>query len=342
MTENHSHNISPHNISPHNISPHIAILGAGGWGTALAVMLAKSGRNVCLWARRPEAAWQLREDRRNPDYLGDIVIPEGVVITSSLTEALEHSLFALITLPSAAIPELLPQLPRDLGPNWGIVLCAKGLAADGSRLSLAAQDLGFARVGVLSGPNHAEEVALRLPAATVVASSSMEFTQQVQGLLLTSSFRVYTSSDVVGVELGGVLKNVVALAAGILDGLGAGDNAKAALITRGLLEMSRYLGAQGAETDTVYGLSGLGDLVATCTSPHSRNRAAGEALARGNDPSQGAKVVEGIRTATLLDAWATLRGFDLPIVSAVASILRGECSAREALEGVMDRPAKSE
>lgn len=316
----------------------VPVIGAGGWGTALSVAAARAGRDVTLWARRPDFAARLAEVRENREYLPGVLLPESVSVTADLAAAVAGADFALLVVPSIGIPELLAELPRSLG----VVLCAKGLAPDGGRLSDLAGELGFERVAVLSGPNHAEEVGRGLPAATVVASSNGALADAVQDALMSPSMRVYTSSDTVGVELGGVLKNVIALAAGLGDGLRLGDNAKATLITRGLREMNRYLSALGAQEDTVYGLSGLGDLVATATSPHSRNRAAGEAIARGENPQQGGKVVEGLRTAGLLDAWASAHGHDLPIVRAVAKVCAGEWTLQRGVSELMEREAKAE
>lgn len=316
----------------------VPVLGAGGWGTALAVAAARAGHRAVLWARRPDFAVRLAEVRENREYLPGVGLPDGVEVTSDLGRAVDGPGFALVVVPSVGVPDLLAELPRDLGA----VLCAKGLAPDGGRLTDLARALGFARVAVLSGPNHAEEVGRGLPAATVVASADAALADAVQAALVSPALRVYTSCDEVGVELGGVLKNVMALAAGLGDGLRLGDNAKAALITRGLREMSRYLVSQGAHEDTVYGLSGLGDLVATATSRHSRNRAAGEAIARGENPHQGGKVVEGLRTAGLLDAWATAHGHDLPIVRAVARVASGEWSPETGIASLMGRGAKPE
>ncbi|QLG12039.1 NAD(P)H-dependent glycerol-3-phosphate dehydrogenase [Deinococcus sp. D7000] len=316
----------------------LPVLGAGGWGTALAVGAARNGRDVTLWARRPELVTELERTHVNADYLPGVVLPEGLRFTADLGEAIRGAGFALIVVPSVGVPPLLEQLPRELG----VVLCAKGLAPDGGPLTGLARELGFARVAVLSGPNHAEEIGRGLPAATVVASADQPLALAVQSALMSPALRVYTSADEVGVELGGVLKNVMALAAGLVDGLELGDNAKAALITRGLREMRRYLLALGAQEDTVYGLSGLGDLVATATSRHSRNRAAGEAIARGQHPSRGGQVVEGLRTAGLLDAWATAHGFDLPIVRAVARVASGEWTPAVGVASLMERDAKAE
>lgn len=323
----------------------LPVLGAGGWGTALAVNSARRGP-VTLWARRPEFAAQLAHTRVNAEYLSGVPLPEAVQVTSDLAQAVEGAEFALVVVPSVGVPELLQALLQPLvqaGPReLGVVLCAKGLAPDGGQLTVLARQMGFARVGVLSGPNHAEEIGRGLPAATVVASQDEALALAVQRALMTPALRVYTSQDETGVELGGVLKNVMALAAGLVDGLRLGDNAKAALITRGLREMRRYLLALGAQEDTVYGLSGLGDLVATATSPHSRNRAAGEAIARGENPVQGGKVVEGLRTAGLLDAWATAHGHDLPIVRAVAKVASGEWTPDMGITSLMGRDAKAE
>lgn len=316
----------------------VCVLGAGGWGSALSAMLGLHGRESVLWARRPDLAAELRAVRENRAYLPDVRLPPSVHVTSGLQEATAGHDWALLTVPSVGIPELLSALPRDLG----VVLCAKGLAPDGDRLSELARSLGFGRVAVLSGPNHAEEIGLGLPAATVVASADARLAQAVQAALLTPSFRVYTSGDLVGAELGGVLKNVIALAAGLIDGLELGDNAKAAIITRGLREMGRYLISQGAEPETVYGLSGLGDLVATAGSRHSRNRAAGEAIARGQEAAQGSKVVEGVRTAGLLSAWAEAHGHDLPIVRAVAQVVSGEQTPQKSVAALMGRQARGE
>jgi len=314
------------------------VLGAGGWGTALARSLALVHPNVTLWARREVLAEELRRSRVNTAYLPGVVLPESVNITSDLSAAVAGADFALLVVPSVGMSDLLRALPSSLG----VVLCAKGLAPGGQRLSELAAALGFGRVAVLSGPNHAEEIGLGLPAATVVASADAEFARTVQLHLMTPNLRVYTSADVAGVELGGVLKNVVAVAAGLGDGLELGDNARASVITRGLREMARYLATQGAQEDTVYGLSGLGDLVATATSRHSRNRAAGEALARGVSSEQGGKVVEGLRTARLLSAWAEASGAELPIVQAVAAVSEGRLSPQQALALLMQREARAE
>ena len=315
----------------------VVILGAGGWGTALAVMLAAHGREVTLWARRPEFARELERTRENAAYLPGVALPDGVRVTADLGASARAD-WALLAVPSAGVADVLRALPKELG----VVLAAKGLAADGRRLSQEAAEVGFSCVAVLSGPNHAEEVGRLLPAASVVASAREPFALAVQAALLTPSLRVYTSPDVVGVELGGVLKNVMALAAGMVDGLGLGDNAKASLMTRGLREMGRYIAQHGGQEETVYGLSGLGDLMATAFSRHSRNRAAGERIARGESPAPSAGVVEGLRSGALLAAWADASGFDLPITRAVDAVVSGRLSPAQGLSELMTRGAKPE
>ncbi|MFC6591897.1 NAD(P)H-dependent glycerol-3-phosphate dehydrogenase [Deinococcus lacus] len=312
----------------------VTVLGAGGWGTALALCAHRTGCQVTLWARRPEAAQELQQQRENRAYLPGVALPASLKVTSDLAGSLQADLL-LVVLPSLGVPEMLTLLP----PDRPLVLCAKGLAPGGEPLSeLAART--HSHLAVLSGPNLAGEIAQGLPAATVVASRDPHLAQAAQQALMSASLRIYTSSDVLGVELGGVLKNVIALAAGMVDGLQLGDNAKAALLTRGLAEMRRYLSANGAQEATLYGLSGLGDLIATASSPQSRNRAAGEALAQGR-PLPG-KVVEGLRTAALLDQWAQQTGQPMPIAHAVTQVAQGTWSPHEGLRWLMERGAKSE
>lgn len=319
--------------------PKVAVLGAGGWGTALALALLRAGKSeVTLWARREEAAADLRSRRENVSYLPGVTLPPELHITSDLMAAVAEAELVLVVTPSVGVPEVLRGLPRDLP----LVLCAKGLGPNGERLSELAAAEGFGRVAVLSGPNHAEEIGRGLPAATVIASHDAALAQRAQTLLKSPSLRPYTSDDPVGVELGGVLKNVLAVAAGMVDGLHLGDNAKASLLTRGLPEMGRYLAWAGADADTLYGLSGLGDLMATATSRHSRNRAAGEALVLGQQPEVGGKVVEGLRTARLLHDWGEQHGVDLPIIHAVSQVAASELPPQQAVEELMERASKAE
>ncbi|HEX2865043.1 MAG TPA: NAD(P)H-dependent glycerol-3-phosphate dehydrogenase [Deinococcales bacterium] len=313
----------------------VSVVGAGGWGTALAVLLARQGAGSVLWCRRDAQAAAIGATRVNATYLPGVVLPESIEVTARLEDALAEVVF--LAVPAAALAAVTARLPE--GPL--LVSCAKGLDPSGNRLSTVLRAQGH-RVAVLSGPNHAEEIGLGLPAASVVAAGANSDARAVQELLTGPNFRVYTSSDLPGVELGGVLKNVMALAAGMADGLSLGDNAKAALVTRGLAEMLRFAAAQGARPETLYGLSGLGDLLATCFSAHSRNRAAGERIARGLPAAQGPEVVEGLGTAPLLGAWAEAAGLEMPLVRAVNRVLTAGASPRAELEALMARPPRSE
>ena len=315
--------------------PHVAVVGAGSWGTALAIVLARRGIPCTLWARRANLAELITATRCNASYLPGVLVPDLVSVTASLPEARADVM--LVVTPASAVVDISSQIP--LGPL--MVSCAKGLDPTGARLSVGLERLGH-RVAVLSGPNHAEEIALGLPAASVIAATHAEDAREAQALLSGPAFRVYSSDDVTGVELGGVLKNVIALAAGMADGLSLGDNAKAALVTRGLREMSRLAEHEGARRDTLYGLSGLGDLLATCYSVHSRNRAAGERIARYLPPGLSGEVVEGLASAPLIGAMARQLGLDLPLVEAVNAVLAATVAPRRALESLMNRPPGSE
>jgi len=307
------------------VGKRVAVLGAGSWGTTLAVLLAEKGCRVSLWARRPQAAEELRWRRENVSYLPGIVIPFEVAITSDLGEALHNAEVVVLSVPSHALRPTL-RLARPFLPSAALLInTAKGLEVDTLlRLSqVVAEELGEEakrRLVVLSGPSHAEEVSRRFPTAVVVASEEPRTAEAAQDLFSTSYLRVYTNPDLVGVELGGALKNVIALASGMADGLGFGDNTRAAIITRGLAEIARLGVRLGANPLTFAGLAGLGDLVVTCTSPHSRNRQAGLLIGRGHTLEQAlaqvGMVVEGVRTTIPLH----LRLLDDPIFA------RGEVS----------------
>jgi glycerol-3-phosphate dehydrogenase (NAD(P)+) len=306
------------------------VVGGGSWGTAFAGVLARAGHPVELACRDPRTVSELTERRENSRYLPGIRLEGGVrpVLLDLERQAPEAELIAL-ALPSAAYAGTAAAL--RLRPDALVLALAKGLDPATHRLlcdvivEATGHDAG--RVAALSGPNHAEEIAAGQPAASVVASSDPDVACALQRALSTTRFRVYASADVRGVQLCGAAKNVIAIAAGISDGLGYGDNARAALITRGLAEMTRLGSALGADARTYAGLAGLGDLVATCTSRHSRNRAAGELLARGVAPSaaegQVGMVVEGLHTAPALAALAREAGVDLPITDAVCGVIGG-------------------
>ena len=321
------------------------VVGGGSWGTAFAGILARAGHEVELACRDAGAVAQLGESRENTRYLPGIRLEDAVrPVLLDLAEQTPRAELIALALPSAAYAATAAGL--RLQPAALVVALAKGLDPATHRLltDVIVEATGHdpARVAPLSGPNHAEEIAAGQPAASVVASSDPEVAATLQRALSTNRFRVYASGDVRGVQLCGAAKNVIAIAAGICDGLAYGDNARAALITRGLAEMTRLGSALGADPRTYAGLAGLGDLVATCTSRHSRNRAAGELLARGVAPSaaeaQVGMVVEGLHTAPALAALAREAGVDLPITEAVCSIIGG-ASIPEALAVLLARAA---
>jgi glycerol-3-phosphate dehydrogenase (NAD(P)+) len=321
------------------------VVGGGSWGTAFAGVLAHAGHTVELACRDVAAVGELSERRENRRYLPGVRIAGGVqpVLLDLVRQSPEADLIAL-ALPAAAYAEAAAALrPR---PDAYVITLAKGLDPVAHRLltDVVIQATGHdaARVAPLSGPNHAEEIAAGQPAASVIASADADVACTLQRALSTTRFRVYASADVRGVQLCGAAKNVIGIAAGISDGMGFGDNARAALITRGLAEMTRLGSALGADPRTYAGLAGLGDLVATCTSRHSRNRAAGELLARGSAPDAAERevgmVAEGLHTAPALAALAREAGVDLPITDAVCSVIAG-ASIPEALATLLARAA---
>lgn len=328
----------------------ISVVGAGGWGTALALLLARAGRKVTLWARDPAKAQRLARHRVNETYLPGHRLPETVDVTSQLAEAAQNEAI-ILAVPSQAVRALWTQLAPLITGRHSILNAAKGIeVATSLTLSQVLLEgpspLKEQRLAVLSGPNHAEEVAAGLPTASVVAAYAAETAERWQSLMMTSMFRVYTSDDVLGVELGGALKNVIALAAGIADGLGYGDNTKAAIVTRGLAEISRLGVAMGADPLTFSGLSGVGDLVATCLSRHSRNARAGRLIGQGASAAdvmnRSPQVIEGIPTCQAALQLSERYGVELPITKAVASVLFEGKSPRDAVAELMGREPTSE
>jgi glycerol-3-phosphate dehydrogenase (NAD(P)+) len=305
----------------------ISVIGAGGWGTALSVVLAQNCEKVTLWARRGELSQLIRETGQNPDYLPGVVLPENVFATSDLEEAVRGRDTLVLAAPSHAVRAIARLMVPFIGEGTVLVNCAKGLEED-TLLRMSAvleQELPACRVSVLSGPNHAEEVSRFIPTATVVSATDPLLAEQIQDLFMTPNFRVYTNKDLVGVELGGALKNIIALGTGISDGLGFGDNTKAALMTRGLTEIARLGVRLGADPLTFAGLSGIGDLVVTCTSKHSRNRSLGFALGRGKGLEEiliGMRTVaEGVRTTQAACSLARQNGVEMPITNVIYNIM---------------------
>lgn len=325
-----------------------AILGAGSWGTALAWLWARDDRSIVLWARNPDRAARMQTSRENSDYLPEIKLPRAVQITSDLRDCIDADVVVFVT-PSTALRAIATQL-RQAHPNESAVLlsCTKGIE-HGSGM-LMSQILGevFPKqvVAVLSGPNLAGEVARNLPTATVIGCADQTWATALQDFLGRSRFRIYTSADVPSIELGGALKNVFALAAGISDGIGLGDNAKAALVTRSLAELVRLGGAMGGSPQTFYGLSGVGDLVVTCYSERSRNHTVGKRLGRGEPlheiTSSMKMVAEGISNARSAWECAGRLKIDTPIIEQVYAMLYEQKPPLAALKELLGRGQKAE
>lgn len=328
----------------------VAILGAGGWGTALAAILTEKHEQVALFARKPQLAATLRQQRENAQYLPGVVLPASLQVTEHLHLAVAGAAAVVVATPSHGVRDLCRHLADVLPANCVVISAVKGLESDTClrMTEVIAQEIPAAaeRLAVISGPNHAEEVGRGMPGATVAACRDRNLAEFVQDTFMLPFFRVYSSRDTVGVELGGALKNVVALAAGIAEGLGFGDNAKAALMTRGLAEIARLGAACQADIATFSGLSGVGDLIATCTSPHSRNRRAGIEIAKGRGIEQiqadSGMVVEGVRAASAAWKLARARGVEMPITDALCRVLHEGLPPHSAVMGLMTRGRKHE
>jgi glycerol-3-phosphate dehydrogenase (NAD(P)+) len=327
----------------------ITILGGGGWGTALSGLLAEKGHRVTLWVRHSSTADVLRKKRTNERHLPGVLLPANLQITSSFTE-MSSADYLLWATPSTALGEIARSLleSRYLTKNSVMVSCVKGLDHQRYRRMTEILEDVFPELStaVLSGPNHAEEVARSIPSATVIASQEPKIAEHLQSILSTKTFRVYTSTDVVGVEIGGALKNIFALGAGLCDGLGLGDNSKAAFVTRSLAELIRIGTALGGRRETFQGLSGVGDLVGTCFSRHSRNRAVGERLARGEPldhitESMGT-VAEGIPTTRSAIHLGERLSVETPIIREIHSILYGSIPPAEAMQRLLARELRPE
>ena len=327
----------------------IAVLGAGSWGTALAVHCARAGHDVTLWGRDESLMDEIGSTRENQRYLPGIKIDERIFTTASVQDALGDARLVIAAVPSHGMRYVLRSAAPWFARDAIIVSATKGLETDTlARMSeVMADETGAGRaVVVLSGPSFALEVARGLPTAVVVASKNADAAATVQDLLKGPALRLYGSDDVTGVEFGGALKNVIAIAAGVVEGLGIGHNAMAALITRGLVEMSRLASAEGSRRETLAGLSGLGDLVLTCTGDLSRNRRVGIELGRGRSLADilasTRMVAEGVRTTGVALALGERHGVELPLAAQMAGVLDGSTSARSAVEALMLRPQRAE
>lgn len=328
----------------------VAVLGAGSWGTTLAKVFADAGNAVDLWARRPELAQKIAETQENPDYLPGITLPKAVRATSDAKEALDADV-VVFAVPSQTMRENLTKWAPHLRTDSTLLSISKGIETDTHlRMTQIIAEVTGAeedRIAVLSGPNLAKEVALEQPAATVIACSDLNRAKLVQAACATSYLRPYTNEDVVGCEIGGATKNVIALACGMASGQGLGENTLASLITRGLAEITRLGTELGADARTFSGLAGLGDLVATCSSPLSRNRTFGSALGQGATIEEAkaatkGQVAEGVVSSRSIFQLAQERGVDMPLTQAVYAVCHQGVKVPETIAALMGRSKKSE
>ncbi|MCK9217249.1 MAG: NAD(P)H-dependent glycerol-3-phosphate dehydrogenase [Firmicutes bacterium] len=321
----------------------IAVIGAGSWGTANAISLGKKGIEVKLWIRNPELLNIIKSTRENTNYLPGVTLPSNIEVSNDIEYCCKDVSIVVLGTPSHAIRDTVFVIKDFISKDQVIVNLAKGIENDTLyRMSeIIANYLPNNPIAVLSGPNHAEEVARDVPSATVVSSVNKKIAQYVQDAFMTSRFRVYTNPDIIGVELGGSIKNVIALGAGICDGLGFGDNTKAALMTRGIVEISRLGVALGAKQCTFSGLSGIGDLIVTCTSMHSRNYRAGKAIGEGKSLNNILKstnmVVEGFRTTKSVYELAERTGIEMPITKEIHKVLFGDTDVKDSVLNLMLR-----
>jgi glycerol-3-phosphate dehydrogenase (NAD(P)+) len=327
-----------------------AVMGTGSWGTAYAKVLADAGTDVVMWARRPEVAAAVRDTHENPDYLPGVALPPNLTATGDPEEALRAADFVVLAVPSQSLRDNLAGWAPALPAGSVLVSLMKGIelgtAKRMSEVVSEVADVDPRRVAVVSGPNLAKEIAAGQPAATLVACPDDEAATRLQAASTTRYFRPYTDTDVVGCELGGAVKNVIALATGMAEGMGLGDNTKASLITRGLAETARLGAALGADPMTFSGLAGLGDLVATCTSPLSRNRTFGEKLGRGQRVedilAQKQQTAEGVKSCRSILDLARKHDVDMPITEHVVKVVHEGMTPVDMLKSLMARDTKAE
>jgi len=326
----------------------ISILGSGSWGTTLAKILAEKGNHVTLWGRNLETVEAIRTERENKKYLKGIKLPENLNITSNLEDALNGATIAILAVTSQSNRETLKLMKGLIDKDTIIVNVSKGLEIDTNKRASEVVEEIFPsnRFVVLSGPSHAEEVAINMPTTLVSASKSSEAMLKIQELFVNSTVRVYTNNDVIGVELAGAFKNIIALGIGVIDGLGFGDNTKAAMMTRGLVEIVRLSVALGADVSTFFGLAGMGDLIVTCTSPHSRNRSAGILIGKGytleQTKSEIKMVVEGINSTKIAYDLSQKLGVEMPIVKEMYKVIFENAEIKTAISNLMSRDKKYE
>jgi glycerol-3-phosphate dehydrogenase (NAD(P)+) len=329
----------------------ISVLGAGGWGTTLAILLHYNGHNVTLWEFKKSYAKELNKKRVNTDYLPGIKIPKEIIITSDIEESSVNKNLIVMAVPSQFLRSVVKKIPFQNIEDTILVSVSKGIEKNtlmtmSQMLLDVFPDANESQLGVISGPSHAEEVSKRVPTAVVAASTEIETSKSIQAAFTTSYFRVYASTDILGVELGGAFKNIIAIGAGIIDGAGFGDNTKAAIMTRGVAEISRLGLAMGAQPETFAGLSGMGDLIVTCMSKHSRNRFVGEEIGKGKKLKHILKsmeqVAEGVETTRSANQLASKKGIETPITNEVYKILYEDKDPIKATTDLMTRYMNSE
>lgn len=330
----------------------IGVIGAGSFGTALAFLLADKGHEVSIWAREPEVVKGINENKKNPSYMTDLILPDNIVAFYTIEECIRNSEMILFSTPTHALREVAEVTKNLLTGSEILVTVSKGIEED--TLLTPSQILVNVlkdailedQIGILTGPSHAEEVALLKPTTVVASAYSKRVSRIIQETFMTPRFRVYLNQDIMGAEIGGALKNIMAIAAGIVDGAEMGDNAKAALMTRGLHEMKRMGSAIGASQDTFSGLTGMGDLIVTCTSTHSRNRYVGYNIGQGQtleEITSGMKMVaEGVKTARAVHQWSKRNNIEMPITEAVYKVLFKNMNPKDAVQELMTRQAKDE
>ena len=324
----------------------IAIIGSGSWGIALAIHLANKGNNVKVWSFTQEETDLINKERKCK-FLPNAKLPENIYCTLSFEEALKDTDFILHVTPSKFTREIFKQYKQYVG-NKPVIICSKGFEKESLKTldEVIKEEMPEARIGVLSGPSHAEEVSIAIPTVLVIASKDEEIKKQIQDTFMGPNMRIYTSNDVKGVELGGALKNIIAFCAGVAAGIGLGDNTFAALVTRGLSELTRLGVALGGEKETFYGLSGLGDLIVTCLSEHSRNRRAGKLIGQGKTLEEAKKevgmVIESIDNIDVAYALGKKHNVEMPIIETAYNVIYNKLDPKTAVNNLMTREKKNE
>lgn len=326
----------------------IAFIGAGSFGTSLSLLLANKGYEVSLWDRNKEVVDDININRKNSRYLEDLEIPKNVTAYYNMEDALNDCNYVVLAVPSHVVRTIAKELKGKISDEVILINIAKGIE-EGTNMRLSEvinDELPNNQVVVLSGPSHAEEVAKAMPTTLVASSEHMEYAKKVQDLFMDKNFRIYTNEDIIGVEIGGAVKNIIALAVGVCDGLGYGDNSKAALMTRGMWEISKIGMYLGGQADTFYGLTGIGDLIVTCTSVHSRNRRAGILIGQGKSLNEAVEevgmVVEGIKACRAFYEMKKDTGIEMPITDTLYNVLFENVDVKEAIVKLMLRDKKSE